>query len=735
MFRWFGRLAYRFRWPIVVLWFAAALATLPVLPRVADVLSPGGFSSSQTESAKARALLQQNIPGYSPSTILVLFSHPTWKPTDPQFIAEAQRALSRVTSLPDVAGIDWFMQNPRQIAPDGSLAYAVIRLKRDPESAEGTAREIQQALVPTNLTVQLSGSPVLYADFAHVTEHDLRRAEIVAFPFALVALVFVFGSVVTAIIPLIVGAINVALVLGFLYLLTHVMSLSVFSLNVASMLGLGLAIDYSLFLVSRFREELLHGSVVQAVEKTVATAGRAVFFSGLTVLIGLSGLSFFEFLFMRSVGIAGMLVVLTAVLSAMTFLPAMLAIVGPRVNALTLRSRPDQTGGFWHQTATRVMRHPWFVVIPVTALLIGLALPFRNVQLSSPDATILPRSTQSRQAFDRLSQAFGQGAISPIVIAVQTDQPVNDPQTLAALYAYTRQIAADTRVERVTSIVTVDPRITLPQYQQLYHDPAHIPDPVLQAAYQQLAGQNVTAIYVYFNALPASPEARSLLHDLRHIQPPAGLHVLMDGSTAEIVDNVQRMYQKFPYAAATVILATYVVLFVLLRSALLPLKAVILNLLSLTASYGALVYIFQEGHFHRLLHFDPLGFTESSLPIILFCLLFGLSMDYEVFLLSRIREAWEQTGDNTRAVVEGLERSGRIITGAALILVIVAGAFITADVVLIKALGLSVALAVALDATLVRVLLVPATMRLLGDWNWWIPRFALRLVPVRGMEH
>lgn len=735
MFERIGHFSYRYRWAVLTLWLLAVVAALPFLPRVSGALEVGGFSSPHTEAARTRELLRERIPKYSPSSLIVLFSHPTLRPSDPSFVEQAQRALRNVTSVPHVTGIRWFTENPSQGAPDGSLAYAVIDLDLQPEEAQRVLDEIQAAIIPTELRVQLAGAPAFYADLERVTERDLRRAELFAFPFALAALLFVFGSVIAAAVPLFIGGVTVVLVLGLVYALTRVTELSIFTLNVASLLGLGLSIDYSLFLVSRFREELAATELEHAVSRTTATAGRAVFFSGLTVLIGLSGLGFFEFLFMRSVGIAGILVVLVAVSASLTLLPAILGILGRRIDALQVIRRGPETGRFWHGITEFVMQRPLQVAIPVIVVLVVLGLPFRHVELSSPDATILPTSTPSRQALEDFRRAFGDGALAPIVIAVETERPVNDPQTLAALYEFTRRLAADPRVTRITSIVTIDPRITLAQYQMLYTDPTRIPDPVLRRAYEQLAGDHLAAVYVYTDSLPASDRAKQLLYDIRRMDPGPGLRLWVDGGTAEIVDVVDRMYSEFPYAALTVVLATYVVLFLLLRSVFLPLKAIILNVLSLTASYGALVFVFQDGHFSSLLRFSPLGFTEASLPIVMFCILFGVSMDYEVFLLSRMREAWDQTRDNRVAVATGLARSGRIITGAALILVVVATAFVTADVVLIKALGLGIALAIALDASIVRTLLVPATMRLLGQWNWWVPRQMGRALEAVRMGH
>jgi len=347
----------------------------------------------------------------------------------------------------------------------------------------------------------------------------------------------------------------------------------------------------------------------------------------------------------------------------------------------------------------------------------------------------LPLSTASRQGFELLRSDFGDGAISPMIVAVESHDPINSPQNISSLYTFSRKIAADPSVWQVDSIVSLDPRISLQQYQVMYADPSSLNDPFVGPAYNQLAGTNAAVLYVYTQALPGSDTAKSLLATLRATDPGPGLTVQVGGGTAEIVDVVHTMYRDFPIAIAIIVLATYFTLFLQFGSLLLPIKAVLMNAMSILASYGALVWIFQEGHLHRLLNFSPLGYVEASLPVVMFCLLFGLSMDYEVFLLSRMREVWEETGDNRLAVATGLAQSGRIITGAALILVVVAASFATADVVLIKALGLGIAIAVAIDATLVRALLVPATMRLLGHLNWWAPKWMHRVLRHISAKH
>ncbi|MCO5178033.1 MAG: MMPL family transporter, partial [Thermomicrobiales bacterium] len=471
------------------------------------------------------------------------------------------------------------------------------------------------------------------------------------------------------------------------------------------------------------------------IEVTVGTAGRAVFFSGLTVLIGLAGLALFDFMFLRSVGIAGALVVAVAVLGALTLLPAVLGIVGPHIDRGRLFRRETHGGSpFWTVLANTVMRHPWWVLVPVMAFLVLLGLPFREVKLSSPDATILPLSVDSRQGFEVLRREFGDGEISPIVVALRTPDGITSPENLAALWDFTRHFAADERVTRIDSLVTLDPRLSLAQYDLLYNT-GQMSDPFVAAARQQLAGPDATVVLLYTRGLPTDDANINLLHEIRDWQMGGDMEILVDGGTAEIVDVVNEMYAEFPRVALVIVLSTYLVLLFLFRSVVLPLKAILMNALSIIASYGALVFIFQEGHFSRLLDFEPLGFVEASLPILMFCLLFGLSMDYEVFLLSRVREAYLDSHDNTSSVAIGLQRSGRIITGAALIVVVVTLSFVTAQIVLVKALGLGIAIAILLDATIVRGLLVPATMRLLGDINWWLPGWLARLLPKREFEH
>ena len=391
--------------------------------------------------------------------------------------------------------------------------------------------------------------------------------------------------------------------------------------------------------------------------------------------------------------------------------------------------------GFWGRLAEAVMDRPVAVFVPTLLFLIVLGLPFIHVRFNAPDASILPPNVPSRQAYDVLLKNFGEGDFGPLLLAVRTDGPVTDPANVGLLYDYTRQLQADPRVKRVDSIVSLDPRLGRDQYQLIYSVPGGPGDRYVAGALAGSTNGDVTAVTVTTWYGPNDAEARALVHDLRDpasaLAPPAGLTVLVGGGAAEVVDVVDRVAADFPRTALFILASTYLVLFLLLRSVILPLKALVMNSLSILASFGALVWIFQDGNLSAMLGFAPLGFVETTLPVILFCVLFGLSMDYEVFLLSRMKEAWDRTGDNRTAVAQGLEKSGRIVTSAALIVVVVAGSFAFAEVVLIKAVGLGVAIAVALDATVVRALLVPSTMRLLGKWNWWMPARLERWISAR----
>jgi RND superfamily putative drug exporter len=740
-----GSFVHRHRRAVIGAWGLILLAALPFAPRAGGALRAGGFTLDTLESARARQLLvaELHLP---PSALVIVFHAERFVAGDAAFEAAVATAMANVPTSPHVLSVLSHRAQSRLVSRDGHTAYDIVFLDLSPDDSPDALPTVQAALRPASgLDVALAGGPAFYGDVQSVSESDLRRSEVISLPLAALALIIVFGSLVAAAVPLAVGGSAVVVAMAVIYGLASLTPMSIFVLNLATLLGLGLGVDYSLLLTSRFREELAAraawrslpegparaagraAAVEAAVRITVATAGRAVFFSGLTVLLGLVGLILFQFMILRSVGIAGAVVVGLAVLAALTLLPAILGVLGPRLDSLAIRrvAVTPGTDGPWARLARAVMRRPVAVLVPTLGLLLILGFPFLRVRFNAPDATILPPSVPSRASYELLAGQFGEGAFAPLTLAIRTTGPATSPANLAALYAYSRRLAADPRIDRVASLVDVDPRLTLAQYQLVYADPAGPPDRFIQATLGSSTAGDLTAFTIYTPYGPNADAGRALVRDLRTaggpLAPPAGTTVLVSGGAADVQDVVTEMAAEFPRSGLFIVLTTYLVLFVLLRSAVLPAKALLMNSLSIVASFGALVWIFQEGNLSSLLGFQPLGYVETTQPVILFCVLFGLSMDYEVFLLSRMKETWDRTGDNIAAVAYGLERSGRIVTSAALIVVVVAGSFAFADIVLIKALGVGMAIAVALDATVVRALLVPATMRLLGRWNWWIP--------------
>jgi len=711
----------RWRWPIIAAWLLAASLSLLALPQVGSILRAGGFSADGIEAEEAFERFEQDF-GAVGSPIQIAFHHDEWLVTDEAFAAEAARVLAPLAALPDVMRVSTYQDNPTQIAPGGHTAYATLFFDLHPDVAHRIVPELRERLEPSELNVHIAGSPVYYSDIQTLSESDLQRAETVGLPFALIVLVLVFGSVVAAGIPVLAGGASVVVGLALLWLFGQQVGFSIFALNVVTLVGLGLGADYSLILVSRFREELAAGQTVEAaVPRTVATAGKAVVFSGAAVLTGLASLMVFEFMMLRSIGAGGALVVLIAVAAATTFVPALLAALGPRVNLWRVwRPRVGPQNG-WARLARAVMRRPLPIFLSVSFFLVVLGLPFLNVRLNAPDARVLTPDSPSRVAYEFLRDEFGEGHQTPLFLVSRFPEGALAPEAVAAQHALTRALEADPRVARVGGITALDPRITLEQYQLLYRYAPGIGDPWARALAETFTRENAAFLLVEPSVPSTSPEAEGLVEAIRAYRDANGLDLLVGGGAAGLKDFVDRLYTDFPKAVLLILVITYVVLAVLFRSVVLPLKAVLLNVLSLLASFGALVLVFQDGWLSNVLRFEPLGYIDSLLPIVLFAMLFGLSMDYEVFLLSRVKEAHDEGRSNTESVAIGMERSGRVVTSAALVVIAVCLAFVTADIVLIKALGLGAAIAVFVDAAIVRALLVPATMHLLGRWNWWAP--------------
>jgi RND superfamily putative drug exporter len=732
---WSG-IIYRFRWPVL------ALSGILLVASIVG-LQFGGVNKNTTpkglESQKAFELVSRELPRQASggASFELIFGSGSLRVQDPAFKQAMLQSLQPLRSDPRVKSIltpyDASPDPAAMISKDGRHASVHVAVRDEFATARNYYAELRAKVRSDHLQIATTGYLATNHDFDSYLEGDLHRAEFVSLPLALILLLLVFGTVVAALLPLGVGGLAVVGGLAAVGLLARVSDVSTYAANIVTLVGLGVAIDYSLFIVNRFREELHAGrSVPDGLAVAMATSGRAVSFSGLTVAIGLSGMLFFQGSFLASMGLGGAIVVGIAVFYALTFLPALLAVLGPRVERLRLPARHvvrAGTGerlqrGLWHRVATWVMRRPVLTLVPVLALLALLASPFLQLRIANGDITQLPPDAESRKGYDLMQQFPGQGkTYLTVVVDYGSASPVTR-EHIGALYDYVQRLKGLHGVEAVESPVTVDPRLSRAQYQALLSGPATGQPPQLREFVRSSVGPHIAVLSLVSASAPESDTLRAIVSGLRHnISPPADSRVLVGAFDIDFTDFI---VNRLPYAIAFVMAVTYLVLFLLTGSLVLPLKAVIMNVISISASFGALVFIFQQGHLARILNFTP-GAIDPSVPVLLFCTVFGLSMDYEVLLISRIQEEYRRTGNTRAAVAEGMERSGRLITGAAAIMVAVFGAFALANVLVIKSIGLGLAIAVTLDATLVRALIVPAVMRLLGRINWWSPRPLARL--------
>ncbi|TDC78188.1 MMPL family transporter [Actinomadura sp. 7K507] len=651
--------------------------------------SAGGFDTPGSESAKAAQIAERDL-GRDAADVVILYQGGTTV-DDPAYRAAVERALAglppdRVAS----ARTYWTTEATEFVSEDRTATYAVLELTgADDGDREDSYRAIEDALteVGGGLTAKVGGTVGTSAAIDDRVASDIPRAEAIAVPLLLILLVLIFGGLVAASLPLLIGGIAILGSFTALHALTHATDVSIFAVNISSFLGFGLAIDYGLFMVSRFREELRRDgrSVEDALAATMATAGRTVAVSGITVAVSLSGLLLFDQNFLVSMGYGGIATVLVCMAGALTVLPALLAALGPKVNALPVRRRKpsrDRSGAWWGRVARSVMRRPVIYAVATTALLVALGAPFLGINWGGIDAKSLPDGSDPRAVAEALETRFARNVTSPIN-AVVTGTPDQ-----AAIGAYGDRLAAlpGTAGAAVTGSEGTTSRISL-----------------------------------RYDADPYSETARDLVQRVRDVPPPAGAQVHVGGPTAGIVDELDSLGGTLPWLALLVGAATFVLLFLAFGSVILPLKAIVMNMLSLSATFGVMVLIFQDGHLSGLLGFTAIGSIAPAMPILMLALLFGISMDYEVFLLSRVREEYDATGSNVTAVATGVQRTGAIITSAALLFIIVIGAFATSGVTSIKMVGIGMAFAILLDATVVRALLVPAMMRLMGRANWWAP--------------
>jgi trehalose monomycolate/heme transporter len=670
--------------------------------------SGGGFTPPGSQSQQESDLATRAF-GHDTADAVVLYRSNSMTVRDPAYqkaVTSTLAALPRDKVLSVVTY--WTAHSPQFAGAGGHETYAVLRLAGSDEGAQmKTYQAISGKLAAPGLTSHVGGQVPTFQAINSEVKSDIGRAEGLSMPVLLILMLVIFGSLAAASLPLAIGGVAILGSFAALRLLTLFTGVSIYSINITTILGLGLAIDYGLFMVARFRDELgQQPSTEAALARTVATAGRTVAVSGITVALALASLMLFPETFLRSMGYGGVATVLVDMLAALTLLPALLAVLGPRVNALRIRRsvrRPAaaDASGAWYRVARSVMRRPVVYIAVIVIALLALGSPFRSITWGGTDARALPAGSAPRAVTEALARDFPVNSTTPIEAIVRFDGPAAAAPQRAALAAYV------TKLDRL-------PGVTAGQV-------------------TGVAG-NAERVDLRFGANAESVAARNLVTQVRAVPAPAGAHVYVGGTTAELVDELSSLGSVLPWMALMVALTTFVLLFLAFGSVVLPVKAIVMNVLSLAATFGAIVWIFQEGHLSGLLHFTPTGTIDPTMPILMLAIIFGLSMDYEVFLLSRIRERYDVTGDNQAAIAGGLQRTGGIITSLALLLVIVTGAFSTSGITFIKLMGVGMIIALVVDATIIRVLLVPATMRLLGPANWWAPRPLRRLYARYGIS-
>jgi RND superfamily putative drug exporter len=696
MFESWGRVVYARRRLILVVAAIVVVAAAVWGTRVFGALqSAGGFSAPGSQSQQESDLAARAF-GRDTADVVVLYSSPRLTVHDAAFRASVTRTLATLPAAEvRSAATYWSTRSPQFASADGHATYAVLELAGGTDSARTASfHAIGGRLSAPGLSTQVGGQVPTFSAINKQVTSDIGRAEGISMPVLLILLLVIFGSLAAASLPLAIGGIGILGSFAALRLLTLVTDVSIYSVNITTILGLGLAIDYGLFMVSRFREELhRQDTTADAVAATVATAGRTVAVSGVTVAVALASLMLFPEMFLRSMGYGGVATVLVDMLAALTVLPALLAVLGPRVNALRVRrhvQRPirDEQSGAWYRIARSVMRRPVAYVVVILLVLLALASPFRSIIWGGTDARALPAGAPARVVAEALNRDFPANPSSPIEVVTRLAGPASAPAQQAALATYVRSLE-------------------------------HVPG-VSSAALTGVRG-DIARVDLRYAADPYSATARDIVTAARAVPPPAGGHAYVGGVTAQLVDELSSLGHTLPWMALVMCLATFVLLFLAFGSVVLPLKAIVMNVLSLSATFGVIVWIFQEGHLSGLLRFTPTGTIDPSMPILMLAIIFGLSMDYEVFLLSRVRERYDVTGDNAAAVASGLQRTGGLITSLAFLLVIVVGAFSASGITFIKLMGVGMIVALVVDATIVRILLVPATMRLLGRANWWAP--------------
>lgn len=741
-----GHFVHRHRWPVLI-------GSLVLLAVAAAGLLHGGplssivISNVGTPAQRTQGLIQRQIPAQrrqDGSTFELMLHDAHCRVPQPACRARflhAIRPLRRDRGVTDLV-TPYSVPGPaaaRLTSTSGHTALVVVQVRTSiVAAADAYPRMTGQVRNAAPSGVGVRGTGQVEVEYALLSQlhSDLGRGEAISLPLSLVLLVVIFGSAVSGLLPLGAGSLAVLVGAGGALVLARYFQITQYAPDVAALIGLGVSIDYSLFITTRFRDELARGAGTElAVATALGTAGRAVAFSGVTVAAGLCSLLFFAGTLAPSAGIAGAMAVLAAVILALTFLPALLSLLGPHIDTLRLplRTRSVSQGRVWEWLGTHVMRRPLAFLLPTMTVLVLAGLPFVNVRMAEAGIDQLPPGSSARLNQATLMHEFPAQKVNsmPVVVDYGAGDPLSRSR-VEALYDLSRRLARLPGVRGVSGPLDIAPGFTRADYVRLLSAPAARQPESVRALVRPAVGRHIVVMNVSTEDAVDSQAARSLVGELRRQTVPGGT-VMVGGPTAVDEDIVQYIVDRLPFAVGSVVLVSLLLLLLLTHSVVLPLKAVLSNGVSICASFGALVWIFQEGHGAGLLDFTPQPIDPSVL-VLLFAAVFGLSMDYEVLLVSRIQEVYLRTGNNAYATVRGLQRSGALITGAASIMIAVFAAFTSAHLLILKSVGLGLAIAIAIDATLVRAIVVPSVMRLLGPLNWWAPAPLRRVLPPIRLE-
>ncbi len=728
-----GHKIFRFRKAIIFFWGILFCACIPFIALTDSPFKDTGFIAEGSISDRTEQFLNKKL-GYAHNEFMILYHSKHLIASDPLYLKQIKKSLEGLKNFS--IEHDVIYPQDQQISSDKHTAYVVVILKTKETLSPEELKKFTSAIKkPKSMTMQVGGEPIFIENINQQTQKDLFNGDMFAIPISLITLLIIFGSVTATVLPIGIGACCAVVMLTILFGIGYLTPLSIFTLNIASLLGLCLSLDYALFIINRFLDELRKKQPVElCIQITLATAGKAVFYSGLAVFTSISALLFFPINVLYSIGIGGLVAVFVAVTTGLTLLPAFLSLLGHHINALPIRKQFLQRyitidpKSIWYKIATNVVKHAFRYFFFTLFFLLFLAYTILKIQVGISNLHVLPEYSENQVFFKTYEKSFNEEELNPIVLVVSANQgSILSPQHLSKIYDYVEKIKKNTAVAEVSSIVSLDDSLNKEEYKALYQ--AKTRDLNLEQFLDQSTRHKFTVLKVVSRYSQDSDETKKLIEDLRTLKPGKGLTTSLTGSPV-INDEVLEVIAKIlPYAIAWVFFITYLILLILLRSIFLPLKAIFMNVLSLCTSYGVLVFIFQEGHFHNLLQFSPQGILDVNLIIILFCALFGFSMDYEVFLLTRIHEAYQEYHDNEKSIVFGIVKSSRIITSAALIVIVLCGSYMVADVLMVKQFGLGIAVAIFVDAFAIRTILVPATMTLVKQWNWYLPKWLDKVLP------